>query len=196
MSGEEEMFDLSVDPDEQNPIRRQYAQHGRDAMSEALNRDVRLGFRLTLSQPRSSKKEVTVVVRIPSGVTKAWRASDPTKRVPMTVDYTEDTAVFTWDADNRGSREAFFMTTADAITALDDMHVSIMVEGEERDLNSLHIEYPAYNGEFTKLQRGRLSQQTVTLSYAMLPIPSDEDLELDAFDDEVSEELKVLGYME
>ena len=30
----------------------------------------------------------------------------------------------------------------------------------------------------------------------MTPIPSDEDLELDAFDDEVSEELKVLGYME
>ena len=29
-----------------------------------------------------------------------------------------------------------------------------------------------------------------------VPIPSEEDLELDAFDDEVSEELKILGYME
>lgn len=196
MSGEEEMFNLAEDPEEQHPIAQKHAVHGRDAMSQALNRDVRLGFRLTLSQPRNAKKEVTAVVRIPSGVAKAWRASDPTKRVPMTVDYTEDTAVFTWDANNRGSREAFIMPTIDAAQALQDIHVSILVGDEERDLNSLHIDYPDYDGDYIKLQRGRLAQQTLTLSYAMLPVPSDEDLELDAFDDEVSEELKVLGYME
>ena len=103
--------------------------------------------------------------------------------------------MFTWDS-NRGGREAFIMPSIDALEALQDIQVSIMVGDEERDLNSLHIEYPEYAGDFTKLQRGRLAQQTLTLSYAMLPIPSDEDLELDAFDDEVSEELKVLGYME
>ena len=72
----------------------------------------------------------------------------------------------------------------------------MLVDGKERDLTALHIEYPEYDGRETKLMRGKLGQQTMTLSYTMTPIPSDEDLELDAFDDEVSEELKVLGYME
>ena len=114
----------------------------------------------------------------------------------MTVDYTEDTAVFTWEAKNRGSREAFFVTTLDAMAALEEIQVSMLVDGKERDLNPLHIEYPEYDGRETKLMRGKLEQQTMTLSYTMTAIPSDADLELDAFDDEVSEELKVLGYME
>ena len=69
----------------------------------------------------------------------------------MTVDYTEDTAVFTWEAKNRGSREAFFVTTLDAMAALEDLQASLLVDGKERDLNPLHIEYPEYDGRETKL---------------------------------------------
>lgn len=196
LGGEETMFDLSIDPEEMNALENKNALQGRTALSEALDRPVELAFRIELSQPRTAKKEVSAVIRIPSGLKRAWRGSDPTARVPMTVDYTDDTAVFTWEAKNRGSREAFFVTTVDAMTALDEIHISMLVDGKERDLNPLHIEYPEYDGRETKLMRGKLEQQTMTLSYTMTPIPSDEDLELDAFDDEVSEELKVLGYME
>ena len=196
LGGEETMFDLSVDPEENNALENKQASKGREALSNALDRPVELGFRLELSQPRTAKKEVSAVIRLPSGLKRAWRGSDPTARVPMTVDYTEDTAVFTWEANNRGSREAFFVTTVEAVTALDELHISMLVDGNERDLTALHIEYPEYDGRETKLMRGKLGQQTITLSYTMTPIPSDEDLELDAFDDEVSEELKVLGYME
>ena len=196
LGGEETMFDLSVDPEENHSLRNEKAPQGRTALSEALDRTVELGFRLELTQPRTAKKEVSAVIRIPSGLKRAWRGSDPTARVPMTVDYTEDTAVFTWEAKSRGSREAFFVTNLDVMTALAELQVSMLVDGKERDLNPLHIEYPEYDGRETKLMRGKLEQQTMTLSYTMTPIPSDEDLELDAFDDEVSEELKVLGYME
>ena len=69
---------------EQQPIAQTNAPHGRKALSDGKPR-CSLGFRLTLSQPRSAK--VTAIVRIPTGVAKAWQASDPTKRTPMTVDY-------------------------------------------------------------------------------------------------------------
>lgn len=196
LGGEETMFDLSVDPEEKKSLENKQAPEGRKALSNALNRPVELSFRLELSQPRTAKKEVSAVIRLSSGLKRAWRGSDPTARVPMTVDYTEDTAVFTWEANNRGSREAFFVTTVEAMTALEELQISMIVDGKERDLTALHIEYPEYDGRETKLMRGKLGQQTMTLSYTMTPIPSDEDLELDAFDDEVSEELKVLGYME
>lgn len=196
LGGEETLFDLSLDPDEQKSLNNDQAPKGREALSTALNRPVELGFRLTLSQPRISKKEVSAIIRIPSGLKRAWRGSDPTARAPMTVDYTDDTAVFTWDVKNRGSREAFFVTTSDAMDALNEIQITMLVNGKEQDLTALHIEYPEYDGRETKLMRGKFAQQIMTLSYSMTPIPSDEDLELDAFDDEVSEELKVLGYME
>jgi hypothetical protein len=196
LGGEETLFDLSLDPNEQKSLNNNQASKGREALSTALDRPVELGFRLTLSQPRTSKKEVSAIIRIPSGLKRAWRGSDPTARAPMTVDYTDDTAVFTWDAKNRGSREAFFVTTSDAMDALQEIQITMLVNGKEQDLTALHIEYPEYDGRETKLMRSKFAQQTMTLSYSMTPIPSDEDLELDAFDDEVSEELKVLGYME
>ena len=80
--------------------------------------------------------------------------------------------------------------------ALQEIQITMLINGKEQDLTALHIEYPEYDGRETKLMRSKFAQQTMTLSYSMTPIPSDEDLELDAFDDEVSEELKVLGYME
>ena len=196
LGGEETLFDLSLDPNENKSLNNNQASKGRKALSTALDRPVELGFRLTLSQPRMSKKEVSAIIRIPSGLKRAWRGSDPTARAPMTVDYTDDTAVFTWDAKNRGSREAFFVTTSDAMDALQEIQITMLVNGKEQDLTALHIEYPEYDGRETKLMRSKFAQQTMTLSYSMTPIPSDEDLELDAFDDEVSEELKVLGYME
>ena len=107
LGGEETMFDLSVDPEENKSLDGSHAPKGRKALSNALDRPVELGFRLELSQPRTAKKEVSAVIRLPSGLKRAWRGSDPTARVPMTVDYTEDTAVFTWEAKSRGSREAF-----------------------------------------------------------------------------------------
>ena len=196
LGGEEMLYDLSSDPDEKTPLPNAQATNGREALSQALDRPVEIGFRLELSQPRTAKKEVSAIIRVPSGLKRAWRGSDPTARTPMTVDYTDDTAVFTWDAKNRGAREAFFVTTLDAMSALDELQITMLVNGKERDLNALHIEYPEYDGRESKLMRGKLEQQTMTLSYSVVPIPSDEDLELDAFDDEVSEELKVLGYME
>ncbi len=196
IGGNEELYDLSIDPEELSSLEDDRITIGRKALSTALERPLQLGFRIILSQPKGNKKEVTIIVRLSSGIQKAWRGSDPTARTPMTVDYTEDTAVFTWEENNRGVREAFIVPVKDAHTALQEIHISILVEGNETDLNPLHIEFPEYSGRTIKLLRGRQAQQTAIVSYAMIPIPSEEDLELDAFDDEVSEELKVLGYME
>ena len=155
LGGEETTFDLSVDPEEMNALENKNAPQGRTALSEALDRPVELAFRVELSQPRTAKKEVSAVIRVPSGIKRAWRGSDPTARVPMTVDYTDDTAVFTWEANNRGSREAFFVTMLvhDAMAALEDLQVSLLVDGKERGLNPLHIEYPNMMDVKTKLMR-------------------------------------------
>ena len=71
------MFDLSVDPEEMNALENKNAPQGRTALSEALDRPVEFAFRIELSQPRTAKKEVSAVIRIPSGIKRAWRGSDP-----------------------------------------------------------------------------------------------------------------------
>ena len=46
------------------------------------------------------------------------------------------------------------------------------------------------------LYKASIAGTSVTLSYAVMPLPKADDETLDAFDDEVSAELKVLGYVE
>ena len=72
-----------------------------------------------------------------------------------------------------------------------------MIEGRRVPFKIIDKEdTPPYTGQNAPLAKARLDGHTAYISYMYLPIPSKEDLELDAFDDEVSEELKILGYME
>ena len=196
LGGEEMMFHISNDIKEERPLAYESHIEGRQALSKALQKDVALGFRLLLQNPKLDAKEVTVVVEIPSGVAKAWRGSDPTSIAKMDVDNTENTVVFTWHAKNRGEREGFIIPVAPALIAMQDLHAYMLIGSEKKELSPLHLDFPEYDGSATKLLKGNIGSHSVTMSYNVTAIPSDADLELDAFDDEVSEELKILGYME
>ena len=77
----------------------------------------------------------------------------------MTVDYTDDTAVFTWEAkiEDREKPFSYLMRWQHS-----KIQVSLLVDGKERDLNPLHIEYLEHDGRETKLMCGKLEQQTMT----------------------------------
>ena len=88
------------------------------------------------------------------------------------------------------------MPKENALDALSTATFTLMLDNEKYPLEALHVEYPEYDGHEIKLVQRSQGSYTMTISYMVTPIPSQEDLELNAFDDEVSEELKVLGYME
>jgi len=173
-------------------------QESRKAMGEALEKEVALGFRITLRQPssRSKRKECTVILQFPEQIKAAWRGADPTHKAKLSVDSTDDTAVFTWDRKNKTSREAFVVVQGNAADIFSSMTAQLMIDGETVDFQNKLLSTPRYDGRETILSKVLFKSHKATISYAFLPIPDAKDLELDAFDDEVSEELKILGYME
>lgn len=197
--GKESSFDLSSDRKENELLARNLSQleTSHQALGAALARETALGFRISLHHPSKNKKDVTIIIQLPEGLKEAWRGSDPTKKTPLTVDKTDDTVVFTWSEKSSGSREAFFVPKGDPQVVFQDFVMELMVEGKRVPFTPTNIsETPFYQGENIILGKARLGGHSATISYMYLPIPSKEDLELDAFDDEVSEELKILGYME
>ena len=197
-SGEEISFNLATDKREKEELVRNVSrlEKSHKALADALERETALGFRISFKHPSNNKKEATVIIQLPEGLREAWRGSDPTKRTPLTVDKTDDTVVFTWSEKSSGSREAFFVPKGDPQKIYSDLLLELMVDGKRVPFTSTNISTPPYQGERLTLGKARLDGHSAYISYMYLPIPSKEDLELDAFDDEVSEELKILGYME
>lgn len=198
-SGEESSFNIGNDAKEKEELVRNLSRlkKSHQALSDALERETALGFRVSFQHPGKNKKDATVIIQLPEGLREAWRGSDPTKRTPLTVDKTDDTVVFTWSEKSSGSREAFFVPKGDPQKIFSGLVIELMIDGERIPFTFTNLQgTPSYNGQNITLAKARFEGHSAYISYMYVPIPSQEDLELDAFDDEVSEELKILGYME
>ena len=197
-SGEESYFQLTNDPKEQEEQVRNRSQvkKARKALSDSLEREVAIGYRINLKQPGKFKREATVIIQLPEGLKEAWRGSDPTRRTPLSIDKTDDTVVFTWSKDSSGSREAFLVPNGDPQEVFKDLTMELMIDGKKLPFTPSMSNIPPYEGQEMTLAKVKLLSHSAYISYMVVPIPSKENLELDAFDNEVSEELKILGYIE
>jgi hypothetical protein len=74
--------------------------------------------------------------------------------------------------------------------------MELMINGKKLPFTPAMPNIPPYEGQDMTLAKAKMFSHSAYISYMVLPIPSKEDLELDAFDNEVSEELKILGYIE
>ena len=74
--------------------------------------------------------------------------------------------------------------------------MELMIDGKKLPFTPSMSNIPPYEGQEMTLAKVKLLSHSAYISYMVVPIPSKENLELDAFDNEVSEELKILGYIE
>jgi arylsulfatase A-like enzyme len=194
--GNEHVFNIHADPKEKVKIQDQESiQQGRTSLQNALNREVKQGIRIILKRSRT-QKDATVIIQFPTGIQAAWRGSNPTKNAGMEIEYTEDTAVFTWNGGSSGSREAFIVPQGNTLEALNSIEAYLMIDGKKEPFKTMQFEIPPYNSKEKKIMRSAIDGRTSYITYMMMPIPAEDDQTLNAFDDEVSEELKILGYVE
>ena len=149
-------------------------------------------------------KTTTVEITSPSGFEDIWQGSDPTQRAKHKIIESEDGTHFEakWYSKQSRKREVFFVPNIppqEFIRGLSDEESGIQMTistkkrfcGAKQRYNNL-LTWPYRKA----LYKASVGGTTVTLSYAVMPLPKADDESLDAFDDEVSAELKVLGYVE
>ena len=108
-----------------------------------------------------------------------------------------------WYSKQSRKREVFFvpnMPPQDFIRGLSDENsgIEMNISTTKKDAVPAKQKYNnLLNWPYRKaLYKASVGGTTVTLSYAVMPLPKADAESLDAFDDEVSAELKVLGYVE
>jgi arylsulfatase A-like enzyme len=196
--GEESVFDLAADPDEHKNLRAsQDLTRYREAFEEGIQREGALVWRIAPGNASGRNKE-SLVVRVahPTGFKAAWLGMDPLKRASMKLEEQPDGSFhIIFKKGSSGSREVFFAPLAD-VQDFEDLTLSVVRGAPD---NSIGVA-PALvglvkpDGTAKSLIRGRLGNRSFTVTFASSPVPR-ADEELEAFDDEVSEALKALGYV-
>ena len=195
--GAEERFDLSADPGEERPLGpgEGDAAAGREALARALGTEVRWGFRL-LADRGGSGGAVEAELVVPGGVAAAWVGDDPTEKSRAEVSVDGDRVTARWPTSS-GQREVFVVPTTDAETALGSLEMRVTVGRESAEATlSWEGDAPAPSGDGATLLTGQTRGRRVTLGYAPVPLPFEESKALSGFDPEVSEALRVLGYLD
>ncbi|MGC6509523.1 MAG: sulfatase [Myxococcota bacterium] len=198
-SGKESMFDLSTDAVEKINILRKGSDPkiGRIALQEALQTEVVPTLRLKLSYKRSGQ-EATVAAQSGSPIEYAWRGTDPAKRAPMSLQFQDNALSATWEKSPRTSREIFFVPEGDIQESLNEFKASLSIGNTVKDLvPNANLSWPPplkLNGK--SLMTAKVGSRTATLTYTFAPLPPEGYQDIDAFDDEVSAELKALGYLD
>jgi hypothetical protein len=194
--GEERLYDLRQDPGEKEDQSKDpdLVLRGRFALQEALGTEVKEGFRLYLNRS-SSSKDAVVDLTLPQGLLETWQGTDPTKKGKHKLEQTEDGLTGRWYGRQGGQREVFLIPKGPLGEALAGLSFRMRIAGDSAEAKSkVPLEWPP--PERKSLFTAKLAGRTAYLTYAVVPLPMDDAEELIAIDEEVSEELKVLGYVE
>lgn len=196
--GDEEVYDLASDPLERNDLSSTTdLADRREAFERSLDREGGLVWRLSPGTASGGQSEALVIeVSHPKGFKGAWLGLDPLKRAAMTLEEQPDGSYrIRFKRGTSGTREVFFLPNADA-TDFGDLELRVISGGERRTLSVA----PALVGSLTPdgitrtFIRGRLGNRSMSVTFATSPMPLSEE-EFEAFDAEVSEALRALGYV-
>ena len=154
-------------------------------------------IRIKLNHQRNGKN-ATVNLQSPTDLLRAWRGTDPAKRSPLELQSEDNLLSATWKSGGRTSREIFLVPEGDVETALNEMEVSLKVGATTKDfVRSESVSWPPiFKMDGRTLMSTKISGRSATLTYTMAPLPPEDYEDIDAFDDEVSAELKALGYID
>ncbi|MBM74343.1 MAG: hypothetical protein CMK59_02985 [Proteobacteria bacterium] len=194
-AGKERYFELDKDakelknnPSEENILR------GRVSLQEALQTPVKEGFRIYAS---SGKGSIFANITLPNGLEKAWQGSDPIQRAGHTLEEKEGSFTAYWHPNQSRQREVFFIPEGNPFEALQNMQFTVTDKAKSKKQSVAKRtsikKWPPSKGK--SLMRASHNGRSLYLTSAVMPLPKTDE-QLDAFDEEVSEELKVLGYLE
>jgi hypothetical protein len=196
--GMEAVFDIRADPLEKENLRASSNLESRRAAFEAgIDREGGLVWRVAPGSASTKSTEPLVVkVSHPGGFKSAWLGLDPLKQASMKLVEQGDGSVhIVFKKGSQGTREVFFAPQGDVMD-FGDLKLSV-VRGAP--LDSLGVA-PALvgslqaDGTTNSLIRGRLGSRSFVVSFGTSPVPMPDEV-LEAFDEEVSEALRALGYV-
>ena len=203
-SGKEEVYDIHSDPAERQDISMQedYKLRGRIALQEALGSLVVEGFRLVLNR-RKSPSDAEVTVKFPQGVEHYWQGSDPTNKGKHKLLAKNHEAehpieiISRWYRMQSKTREVFIVPKGDLTQALSELEMVFKVRGKERIAKPQFEQWPAIEkGISDSLYKAIIGSREAYLNYAVMPLPFKDGTKINAFNSEVAEELKQLGYVD
>ena len=196
--GNEEVYDLSTDREEQQDLMAETDLTARrEAFERSLDRVGGLVWRLSPGSAVGGQSEALVVeVSHPEGFKGAWMGLDPLKRASMSLKEQSDGSYrIRFKKGTSGSREVFFLPNSDP-QDFEDLQLRVVDGAEEQTLRVAPalVGSLSADGRTRSLVRGRLGNRSMNVTFATSPKPLSEE-EFEAFDAEVSEALKALGYV-
>jgi hypothetical protein len=193
--GEEMVFDILTDPTEQADILdAARATAGREAMAAALQTEVHIGYRLTAK--RSSRgSNVTARLEVPGGVAAAWAATDPTQGSRSEAEIVEESARLTWLGNTKRTGEIFVVPREPIADVTEQTQLLVRKGNEEVLIKPGRLGIPLFESR-SSIFSGPSGKTRVTMGYAVVPLPSKDDTQLDATSDENCSALLALGYVE
>jgi len=196
--GNEAVFDLSVDREEKKNLRDSVdLTERRAAFEQGIGREGGLVWRLVPGTANSKPKEALVVeVSHPAGFNAAWLGLDPLKQASMKLEEQPDGSFqIVFKKGSQGSREVFFAPAGDVMDYA-DLRLRVIRGAPDASLGVAPALVGAIDADGTtkSLIRGRMGSRSFVVSFGTSPIPRPDE-ELEAFDDEVSEALRALGYV-
>ncbi len=203
-AGAEELYDLGVDPGEQEDLARssEALPERREALGRSLERPTRLGFRLR-AERHSSKRPLRAELTVPGGVEAAWVGADPTEKSAAAVCVQGERVRAAWEGGHPGTREIFVLPALPAEQVVPDLALEVWREPAdgaepepERISWDLDERVPEADGRGRRLLQSKASGARLVLGYAVAPPPPEGGRELGGFDSETAGALEALGYLE
>jgi len=200
--GHERLYDLSEDPTEQHslPFDLNGLSIARQAMADSLDTEVKAVLRLTVHRNTGGTRVSSHLI-VPGGVAHAWVASDPTNKSQATVETTDDTVSITWSGKTRDAREIYVLPIQPVEAVVESLALVVESGGQEADGHRVDRNSPSVTDNEDPMKswpflRGSVNGKTISVSTAMVPIPTVTQTALDATNIENCAELEALGYLE
>ena len=198
--GEEWLYDHAKDPTEQQDVSAQQASLSswHALLGQSLDTWAGITWRLDIGSAKATPAApLTIVLSREGGFHTAWAGADPMRRGAAEVVVGEDGAVrITFAAGVKGRREVYAVPKGDP-AELAGLALEFQ-DGDRPPRRSERTSTQAWepDGSTHVLHTAKGGGRTVTVTYGVAPEPPEDGVELDAFDSEVEEALKELGYIE
>ena len=201
VEGQEELYNLAEDPgEEQDLVRHQDADTSpsREALGEALTRDVVHALRVTIAMSRHvGDYPIEARVHVPGGIKRAWVGADPTEQSDAELVYNGgDTALIRWPAHLRGGRDVWILPEASLNESAEAIDICVGEGDVMRHLPPSRARSSRMERTGVTLARERLDRRIVELGHGITPLPLEFGKNVSGMDDELREELAAMGYLD
>ena len=198
--GSERLYNLAKDPGETRNVvgegKRLPQLH--EAFGEAIDQPAPMTWRVYPGKAsRTPKDDLIVELKHPDGFDTAWLGDDPLVRSSMSLEHDGDTVTVTFHEGFTGTKEIYLDPAGDpeAFGALTLTVKDGRTEVVRKTRGTLEGEV-APDGKKHVLMKTNGGNRTFEVTFAVAPVPPEDGMELSGANDEVNEQLQMLGYQE